>query len=116
VTGATRNGKAPAFDLEAAAAAAAAEADAAPFAFTYKGKGYTLPSPASWSLATLRQVAAGDLEVALGQLVGQATYDKLCAAGLTVGELTALFTQVGVSAVGSLPNSRPPQRRASTRT
>jgi hypothetical protein len=117
VTGNHANGKAaPAFDLEAAAAAAEAESASVPFPFTYKGRHYKLPPSSRWELSTLRAVAAGDLEIALGELIGPESYDKLCDAGLTVGELSALFTQVGVAAVGSLPNSRPPQRRVSTRT
>ena len=102
------------FDLEAAAAA---EATAAPFAFQYKSKGYELPPMSGWSMTTVRAVAQGDLEGALSELIGGETYDGLCEAGLTIGELTALFRASGAVQAGmSLPNSRRPVRRASTRT
>jgi hypothetical protein len=103
------------FDLQAAAAA---EVDATPFAFTYKGKPYELPPMAGWELTTIRKVALGDLEDALAELIGATTYDGLCADGLTLGELTALFRAAGAIQAGipSLPNSGRPARRASTRT
>jgi hypothetical protein len=102
------------FDLEAAAAA---EADSTPFAFAYKGKPYQLPPMGQWELTTIRAVAQGDLEAALAELIGGDTYDKLCADGLKLGELTALFTAAGATQAGmSLPNSARPARRASTRT
>jgi len=102
------------FDLEAAAAA---EATAVPFAFAYKGKAYELPNMAGWPMTTVRAVAMGDLEGALSELIGGETYDGLCEAGLTIGELTALFRGAGAVQAGlSLPHSRRPVRRASTRT
>jgi hypothetical protein len=104
----------PIFDLEAAAAA---EAEAVPFAFAYKGKPYQLPPMAGWELTTIRQVAQGDLEGALAELIGPSTYEKLCADGLKLGELTALFKAAGATGgMPSLPNSGQSARRASTRT
>jgi hypothetical protein len=114
VTAPSANGDG-AFDLQAAAAA---EADAAPFAFTYKGKPYALPPMSGWALTTIRKVALGNLEDALAELMGAKTYDGLCDAGLTLGELTALFRAAGATQAGvrSLPNSARSARRASTRT
>jgi hypothetical protein len=102
------------FDLEAAARA---EVDAAPFAFTYKGKAYELPPMSGWAMTTIRAVALGDLEGALGELVGPKTYDQLCAAGLKLGELSALFRGAGATGgMATLPNSKRPVRPGSTRT
>lgn len=102
------------FDLEAAAAS---EAEALPFAFQYKGTAYELPPMSGWPMTTIRQVALGDLEQALGGLMGQETYDKLCADGLTLGELKALFAAAGATGgMASLPNSRPRAPRGSART
>jgi hypothetical protein len=102
------------FDLEAAAAA---EVDAAPFAFTYKGRAYELPPMAGWSLTTVRQVALGNLEDALAELIGPKTYDQLCADGLKLGELTALFRKAGATGgMATLPNSGKRARPASART
>jgi hypothetical protein len=112
-TGPSANGDGV-FDLEAAAAS---EATAAPFAFTYKGGAYELPPMGGWPLTTVRALALGDLENALAELIGPDTYDKLCDAGLTIGELTALFRASGAIQAGlSLPNSRRPVRPGSTRT
>jgi hypothetical protein len=103
-----------AFDLEAAAAA---ETEAAPFPFTYKGKPYELPPMSGWSMTTIRQVALGDLEGALADLIGPKTYDGLCGDGLKLGELAALFRAAGATGgMPSLPNSGRPARRGSTRT
>jgi hypothetical protein len=114
VTGPSANGHASTFDLEAAAAA---EVTAAPFAFTYKGKGYKLPPMAGWAMTTVRAVGAGDLEDALAELVGPKTYEALCADGLTLGELGALFRGAGATAgMPGLPNSARPVRHGSTRT
>jgi hypothetical protein len=102
------------FDLEAAAAA---EVDAAPFAFAYKGKSYELPSMSGWPMTTVRAVALGDLEGALAALVGPKTYDQICEAGLTLGELGALFRAAGATGgMATLPNSARRARPASTRT
>jgi hypothetical protein len=102
------------FDLEVAAAA---EAEAAPFAFAYKGKAYELPAMSGWPLTTIRAVALGDLEGALAELIGPKTYEAICADGLKLGELTALFRAAGATGgMPSLPNSGRPARPASTRT
>lgn len=94
------------FDLEAAAKAAATEAEGQPFAFTYKAERYEIPPGRAWPVAALNALAAGELEAALGQLLGADTYAKLAAAGLTVGELNALFTEAGrLAGFPSLPNS-----------
>jgi hypothetical protein len=115
VTGASANGRAATFDLEAAAAAGA-EAEAVPFAFTYKGKSYEVPPSRSWPVSALRKVARGDLEDALAELLGAGAFDQLCDAGLNVGELNVLFEGVAkAQGLVNLPNSRAPQRRASTR-
>jgi hypothetical protein len=115
VTGATANGDGL-LDLEAASAAAATEAEKLPYTFAYKGARYEVPPMAGWSLTAIRAVALGDLEGALGGLIGE-DYDRLCDAGLTLGELTFLFTSMGATAaMPSLPNSGRPARRGSTRT
>jgi hypothetical protein len=113
VTEASANGHGT-FDLQAAAAA---EAEALPFAFQYKGKGYELPAMSGWPMTTIRAVALGDLEAALGSLIGAETYDKLCADGLTLGELKALFAAAGATGgMASLPNSSRRARPASRPT
>ena len=115
MTGATANGDGL-LDLEAAAGAAATEAERAPFTFAYKSRRYEVPAMAGWPLKTVRAVALGDLEGALGELIG-ADYDRMCDAGLTLGELTFLFQSMGATAaLPSLPNSGRPARRGSTRT
>jgi hypothetical protein len=99
-----------------AAAAAATEAEGRPFTFAYKGIRYEVPPMAGWPLKTIRAVALGDLEGALGELIG-ADYDRLCDAGLKLGELTFLFQSMGATAaMPSLPNSAQPARRGSNRT
>ena len=115
MTGATANGDGL-LDLEAASAAAATEAERLPFTFAYKNARYEVPAMAGWPLSAIRAVALGDLEGALGELIG-ADYDRLCDAGLKLGELTFLFTSMGATAaMPSLPNSGRPARRGSTRT
>jgi hypothetical protein len=75
-----------------------------------------VPPGRSWPVSALSALAAGELETALGELLGAETYAQLAKAGLTVGELNALFSAVGVSAgFPSLPNSRPPARPSSSR-
>jgi hypothetical protein len=60
--------------------------------------------------------AATEAEGALGELIGE-DYDRLCDAGLKLGELTFLFQSMGATAaMPSLPNSARPARRGSTRT
>jgi hypothetical protein len=104
------------FDLEAAAEAAAGEAGAQPFEFRFKGATYDIPPGVDWPVAALAALAAGDLERALSALLGEANYLKLTDAGLTIGQLNALFTEVGRKAgFPSLPNSRPPARPSSRR-
>lgn len=116
MTGASANGDGL-LDLETAAAAAATEAERTPYTFAYKGARYEVPAMAGWSLTAIRAVALGDLEGALGGLLG-ADYDRLCDAGLTLGELTFLFTSMGATqaAMPSFPNSGRPARRGSTQT
>jgi hypothetical protein len=107
------------WDLEAAAAAsngAAGEAGNAPFEFTYKGTDYTIPPMTRWPVAALRAVAQGDFDNALVDLLGLETYEALAAAGLNVGELTALFDKVSEeSGMGGAGNSPPPRRPSSIR-
>lgn len=104
------------FDLEAAADAAAGEAGGHPFEFTFKGATYDIPPGRDWPVAALSALAAGELESALSALLGEANYVKLTDAGLTVGQLNTLFTQVGAKAgFPSLPNSAPPRRPSSRR-
>lgn len=111
------NGKVVPFDLEAAAAAAAAEAEEQPFAFTYKGAQYTVPPQTSWPMSATRALGRGELDAALPQLLGNEAFEKLCDAGLTLGELAALFGAMGeVAGMGGLPNSSAPVARALTRT
>lgn len=112
---ASPNGK---FDLKAAAKAkaAASESQGLPFAFTYDGDDYTVPPSREWSMAALERLGSGDLAGALTELLSEDTYAKLRDAGLTLGELEALFEQVAQdSGMETLPNSRAPARRGSTR-
>lgn len=104
------------FDLDAAAAAAAAEGDAEPFPFTFKGHDYTVPPMRVWPLSALRAVSRGDLDDALGLLLGGETYDAICADGLTVGQLNVLFERIAGTSGLTLPNSPPPARPGSHRT
>ena len=114
MTGAATNGR---FDLSAAAAAAAAESKAEPFLFTYKGADYEIPPATSWPLSAQAQIAAGELEAALTGLLGEAAYRGLIGAGMTVGELNILFTEVGRAAgMEDLPNLPPRAQPASTQT
>jgi len=117
VSRASANGKVP-FDLDAAAAAAAAdEATAVPFAFTWQGKTYSLPPQGAWPMKVVRNLAAGDLNAAMSELLGGAGYEELCDSGMTLGNLATLFEAVGEAAgVGSLPNSSAPALAGSTRT
>lgn len=116
MTGASANGDGL-LDLEAAAGAAATEAERAPYTFAYKDRRYEVPAMAGWELKTVRAVALGDLEGALGELIGD-DYDRLCDAGLKLGELTFLFQSMGALQGGfsSLPNSGRAARRGSTPT
>jgi hypothetical protein len=118
VTGASAKGTTTGvFDLEAAAEAAAGEAGAEPFEFTYKGATYDIPPGREWPVAALAALAAGELEAALSTLLGEANYLRLTEAGLTIGQLNALFTAVGAKAgFPSLPNSPLPVPRSSTQT
>lgn len=105
------------FDLEAAAQAAATEAGDEPFPFTYKGTSYEIPPGNSWPVAALAALGAGELEAALTALLGGDTYGQLSAAGLTVGQLNALFTEAGRRAgFPSLPNSPLPAPPSSSPT
>ena len=79
MTGASANGDGL-LDLEAAADAAASEAERTPFTFAYKGRKYELPPHGGWSVKALRATAAGDLQGALGELLGK-EFDQLCDAG-----------------------------------
>jgi hypothetical protein len=116
VSPAHANGQTGIFDLEEAAQAATTEAAEETFPFVYKGEHYEVPPGRSWPVSALSALAAGELETALGELLGAETYAQLAKAGLTVGELNALFSAVGVSAgFPSLPNSRPPARPSSSR-
>jgi hypothetical protein len=106
-SGPRANGKtADTFDLQAAAKAAASEASRRPFAFTYKTKRYQVPPALDWPVAALAALAEGNLEGALTELLGEQVYERLVKAGLTVGELNALFSKLGAEAgFPSLPNS-----------
>jgi hypothetical protein len=105
------------FDLEEAAKAAATEAGDEPFPFTYKGTSYEIPPGNSWPVAALAALGAGELEAALTALLGGDTYGQLSAAGLTVGQLNALFTEAGRRAgFPSLPNSPLPAPPSSSPT
>jgi hypothetical protein len=105
------------FDLDAAAAAAVAESEPAPFLFSYKGADYEVPPATSWPLEAQSLIGKGELERALVMLLGQEPYERLVAAGMTVGELNVLFTAVGEAAgMGDLPNLSPPAPAGSTQT
>jgi hypothetical protein len=104
------------WDLEAAARGAASEAESAPFAFKYKNEEYTIPPMRDWPVRATVDVMNGDFGAALPELLGEAAFDKLTAAGLTVGEMTALFDKMAADAgMGGLPNSSPPARPNTTR-
>lgn len=114
MTGPAGNGTktAAVFDLEAAAAVT--EAGAEPFPFTFKGTVYTVPPATQWEVAALALLGQGDLEGALTALIGAETFTELAAAGLTLGHLNALFTELGERAgFPSLPNLPPPPPRNS---
>jgi hypothetical protein len=116
---ASPNGRAAAapFDLEAASNAAAAEADAQPFAFTWKGESYSVPPMTAWPMKALRALAAGNLDGALGELLGPGAYEALSDAGLKVGDLNVLFDKIAAdSGMGGLPNSSALAQRVSART
>jgi hypothetical protein len=116
VTRPTANGGPQPFDLEHAAAAKLAEAEAQPFTFTYHGKTYSVPPASVWPLAALRLIGKGELDDAMPLLLGELAYEQLSAAGLNLGELNALFEGIAARyGLDSLPNSKPPQRRGSTR-
>jgi len=107
------NGRHP-FDLDAATAAAAAESKPVPFLFTYKGENYAIPPATAWPLEAQARIGRGELEAALVMLLTQDAYDRLLAAGMTVGDLTVLFEAVGQTAgVGGLGNSPRPARAGS---
>jgi hypothetical protein len=113
---AARRGEQTAFDLDAAVEAAASEADREPFRFTWHGEPYEMPNQAEWPLSALRAFAAGELDAALEGIMGEATANRLTAAGMNLGALNALFDEAGRRAgTGGLPNSGPPQPRGSTR-
>jgi hypothetical protein len=117
---ASQNGRAGGvqrFDLDAAAKAAAAESHPVPFAFTYKGEDYDVPPAVQWPLEAQRLISQGELDTALAMLLGDAQYEGLIAAGITVGDLTVLFEAIGQAAgVDGLPNLPQPARPALTRT
>jgi len=116
VTRPTANGGPQPFDLEQAANARLAEAKAQPFVFTYHGKTYSVPPASVWPLNALRLVAKGELDDAMPMLLGELAYEQLSVAGLNLGELNALFEGIAARyGLDSLPNSKPPQRRGSTR-
>lgn len=105
-----------AFNLDAAAEAAASEADREPFRFTFKGEQYEMPNQAQWPLSALRAFAAGELDAALEGIMGEAAVNRLTSAGMTLGELNALFDEAGRQAgMGDGQNFGPQQRRGSTR-
>ena len=111
---ASANGTKAVFDLSAAADAAASEGE--PFAFTFKGKRYEVPPATAWPVSALRAVSRGDLDAALAELVGPATFDALCDAGLLLGDLNRLFGEIATAqGLGDLPNSGPRRLPASTR-
>jgi hypothetical protein len=111
-----RPGEQTPFDLDAAVAAAAKEADRTPFRFTWHGEDYEMPNQSLWPLAAIRAFATGDLDAALEGIMGEASVNKLTAAGFTLGALEKLFDEAGQqSGMGNLPNSGPPPARGSTR-
>jgi hypothetical protein len=114
LTGNRANGK---FDLGAAADAAAAEADEQPFAFTFRGADYEVPPMTAWPISALRALAAGNLDGALGELLGEDAYNALAEAGLKVGDLNLLFDKIAADAgMVGLGNSPVPALPGSART
>jgi hypothetical protein len=106
------------FDLSAAAAAAIAEALGRPFHFAYKGELYELPNQKTWPLGAMADIGeTGDIQAFMSAIGAKDdTYERLVDAGLCVGELNVLIEEASKDAgVGSLPNSKPPARRGSTR-
>jgi hypothetical protein len=113
---AVHNGRAERFDLDAAADAALKDQNREPFRFSYKGADYEIPNASAWPLEAQRQLSKGELEGALGMLLGTDEMDALSKAGITVGELGVLFDAIGqASGIGDLPNSRARQQAGSTR-
>lgn len=114
MTGNRANGK---FDLGAAADAAAAEADEQPFAFTFRGADYLVPPMNQWGISALRSLSAGNLDAALGDLLGEDAYTALADAGLKVGDLNVLFDKIAADAgMAGLGNSPAPLLPGSART
>jgi hypothetical protein len=114
LTGNRANGH---FDLGAATDAAAAEADEKPFAFTFHGADYTVPPMTDWSISALRALAAGDLNGALGELLGEDAYGAMADAGLKVRDLNLLFDKIAADAgMTGLGNSPAPLLPGSART
>lgn len=105
-------------DLDAARAARA-EAEGETFPFTFCGEEYAVRPTMTWPLESQNRLAEGDLIRAVPDLLvgGEESYRALCEAGATVGDLTALFQEVGVWAgMEGLPNSPAPPLPATTRT
>lgn len=105
------------YDLSEAANAALAEALERPFRFTYKGVVHELPNQKLWPLSAMDDMG-GDIGQFLEAIGAKPeVYESLSAAGLVVGELQLLIEAAAKDAgVGNLPNSKPPARRATTRT
>jgi hypothetical protein len=105
------------FDLDAAANAALAEALGRPFRFTYKGAHYELPNQKLWPVDAMEALTQdGEVGRFLGAIGAKdQVYEKLTEAGLVLGELELLMEAATNDAgLGGLPNSPPPQKRATT--
>lgn len=112
------NGSRPFFDADAARAARA-EATKEVFVFRLGGEDFSILPAADWPLEAQAFLSDGDLVHALPLLLegGEEACAALMSLGATIGDLNAIFEEVGRWAgTGGLPNSSPPRLPASTQT
>jgi hypothetical protein len=113
-----QNGNTPAFDLDAARAARA-ETVGETFPFIFKGEQFAVQSPNDWPLDAQARISDGDFAGAFAPMLvgGIDTFNELVKLGMTVGDLNALFDEIGKwSGTGSLPNSAAPSPAVTTQT
>jgi hypothetical protein len=105
------------FDLGAAVEAARTEANSAPFVFTWKGQRYALPPFDDWPVSAMDKISEGDFGPGLAELLGEKSYRRLLADGLTLGALNKLVDQAARgSGAGDLGNGQRRTAPASTQT
>lgn len=94
------------FDLDAARLAAAEGDGYAGFDFSFHEEKYHLPGMKAWPLQAQEELAEGRLSQVLRLVMGKEDFDRLLAAGLTLGDLNLLFDELGrASGAGDLGNS-----------